>query len=70
MTFINAALDGYTWSSYGKGSTLTFKPLKVTTNFQVKADFYSILQQEKMKNLKFNDSITVGIIKPANLALD
>ena len=70
LTFINGALDGYTWSSYGKGSTLSFKLQKLTTSFQVKADFYSILQQEKMNNLKFNDSLTVGILNPANHAPD
>ena len=68
LLFIKDAFSDYSWVKYSKGSRLTLRLQHYSNDFQIKADFYSILDKKGLDNISYGDSIEVSI--PAESAKD
>jgi hypothetical protein len=61
LTFCTGPFESYSWVKRGRGSSLTSRLENYSTNFKVKADFFSILKQKEFKAIRFGTLITIGI---------
>jgi len=63
LFFIEDTFKDYKWTRAGRGSLLTFRLQNYRDNFQIAADFYSILKRKEFKNISYGDTIIISIPK-------
>lgn len=61
LFFIKDIFSDYSWIKYSKGSRLTFRLQHYNNNFQVKADFYSVLDKTSLNSISNGDTVEVSI---------